>query len=152
MSQAWKPATSYSYIMKIVICGSMAFSREMVEIAEKLKQSEHEAILPRNTENYASRSLKEEIGSESTENKIKYDLIREYYSEIKNFDAVLIVNKDKNNIPGYIGGNAFLEMGFAHALNKKIYLLNDIPEMIYTDEIKAMQPIVLRGDLDKIND
>jgi len=24
--------------------------------------------------------------------------------------------------------------------------------MIYTDEIKAMQPIVLRGDLDKIND
>jgi len=137
--------------MKIIICGSMTFSKKMVEIAEKLKQSGHEAILPRNTESYARRSLKKEIGSESTENKIKYDLIREYYNEIKNSDAVLIVNKDKNNIPSYIGGNAFLEMGFAHVLNKKIYLLNDTPEMIYTDEIKAMQPITLNGDLDKIN-
>ncbi len=137
--------------MKIVICGSMAFSRKMVEIAEKLKQSGYEAILPRNTENYAKESLKDEINSESTENKIKYNLIREYYSEIKNSDAVLIVNEDKNNIPNYIGGNAFLEMGFAHALNKKIYLLNDIPEMVYTDEVKAMQPITLKGDLDKIN-
>ena len=34
-------------------------------------------------------------------------------------------------------------MGFAHVLNKKIYLLNNIPEMSYSDEIRAMQPIVL---------
>ncbi|MFA4833550.1 MAG: hypothetical protein WC619_01730 [Patescibacteria group bacterium] len=136
--------------MKIVICGSMAFSGKMVEIANKLKQAGHKAVLPRNTENYAARSLKEEIGSESTENKIKHNLIREYYNEIKNSDAVLIVNEDKNNIPNYIGGNSFLEMGFAHVLNKKIFILNSLPEMIYTDEIKAMQPVILEGDLDKI--
>ena len=58
---------------------------------------------------------------------------------------------EKNNIKNYIGGNSFLEMGFAHILNKKIFILNDIPEMIYTDEIEAMQPIALRGDLTKIN-
>jgi predicted RNA-binding protein with PUA domain len=60
------------------------------------------------------------------------------------------VNIDKGGFSNYIGGNAFLEMGFAHILNKKIFLLNEIPEMIYTDEILAMQPIVLNGDLSKI--
>jgi len=49
------------------------------------------------------------------------------------------------------GSMTLLEMGFAHILNKKIFLLNDIPEMIYTDEIEAMQPIVLNGDLTKLN-
>jgi len=29
-------------------------------------------------------------------------------------------------------------------------LLNGIPEIIYSDEIKAMQPTVLNGDLSKI--
>ena len=136
--------------MKIVICGSMAFSRKMVEIAEKLRQAGHKAVLPRNAKNYADKNLKEEIRSESSENKINHNLIREYYDEIKNSDAVLIINEDKNNIPNYVGGNSFLEIGFAHALNKKIYLLNDLPEMIYTDEIKAMQPIVLNGDLNNL--
>jgi predicted RNA-binding protein with PUA domain len=43
-----------------------------------------------------------------------------------------------------------IEMAFACALDKKIYLLNPIPEMNYSDEIFAMKPIVLSGDLSKI--
>ncbi|MEK6812962.1 MAG: hypothetical protein AABX86_02490 [Nanoarchaeota archaeon] len=35
----------------------------------------------------------------------------------------------------------------AWKLKKPIYLLNPIPEGILTDEIKAMQPIILHGDL-----
>ncbi|MCK5466551.1 hypothetical protein KAI56_03605 [Candidatus Parcubacteria bacterium] len=137
--------------MKIVICGSMAFSKEMVKIANKLKQENYKVILPRNTKEYAEKILTSETSYESTKNKIDNDLIRDYFDEIKNADAVLVINTEKNNIKNYIGGNSFLEMGFAHVLNKKIFLFNDIPEMIYTDEIKAMQPIVLRGDLTKIN-
>jgi predicted RNA-binding protein with PUA domain len=41
-------------------------------------------------------------------------------------------------------------MGFAHVLGKKIFLLNDIPEISYKDEIKMMQPIILEGELSKI--
>jgi len=78
-------------------------------------------------------------------------LIRDYFNVIKNADAILIANFEKNKIKNYIGGNSFLEMGFAHVLNKKIFIFNNIPEMIYTDEIKAMQPIVLNGNLTKIN-
>jgi predicted RNA-binding protein with PUA domain len=65
-------------------------------------------------------------------------------------DAILILNLEKNNIKGYIGGNTFLEMGFAHVLNKKIFLLNEIPEMGYKDEIVAMKPVILEGDLNRI--
>ncbi len=62
----------------------------------------------------------------------------------------LAVNIDKKGIKNYIGGNTFLEMGFAHVLDKKIFLLNEIPDISYKDEIKAMQPIILNGDLSKI--
>ncbi len=77
-------------------------------------------------------------------------MIHDYFEETKNSDAVLIVNIDKKGIKNYIGGNAFLEMGFAHCLNKKIFLLNAISDMIYTDEILAMQPSVLNGELGRI--
>lgn len=136
--------------MKIVICGSMSSAEKMIEIKNDLQGLGHEVILPRNTENYASGEVVLEDSGESTENKIKYDLIREYYREINESDAVLIVNVNKNGIDNYIGGNAFLELGFGHVLNKKIYLLNPIPTMIYVDEIMAMQPIILNNDFSRI--
>jgi hypothetical protein len=33
---------------------------------------------------------------------------------------------------------------------KKIFLLNPSPQMAYSDEIVAMKPIVINGDLSKI--
>jgi len=88
--------------------------------------------------------------SESVKNKLEHDLIRGHFKEIKNSDAVLVVNETLKGIKNYVGGNTFLEMGFAHILNKKIFILNNIPQMGYSDEIVAMQPIVLDGDLGKI--
>jgi hypothetical protein len=41
-------------------------------------------------------------------------------------------------------------MGFAFVLNKPIYLLYQIPKCSYRDEIEAMQPVVLGGDISKI--
>ena len=136
--------------MKIVICGSMTFSKSMIDVEKELLKIGHAVIIPRHTKEYAELKLAEEIHTESVKNKINYDLIRDYFEEIKNADAVLIINKEKNGIKHYIGGNSFLEMGFAHILNKKVFLLNEIPKMIYTDEIKAIQPIVLNDDLSKI--
>lgn len=129
----------------------MTSSKKMVEIANKLRRENYDVVLPRNTEEYAKEELANETSHKSIKNKIDNDLIRDYFDKIKNSDAILVVNLEKNKIKSYIGGNSFLEMGFAHALNKEIFLLSDIPEMIYTDEIKAMQPIILKGDLKKIN-
>ncbi|MEI8343641.1 MAG: hypothetical protein WCF93_01670 [Candidatus Moraniibacteriota bacterium] len=74
-------------------------------------------------------------------------MIRDYYEKIKASDAILVVNCDLNGVVGYIGGNSFLEMGFAHVLNKKIFLLNQIPETSFKDELIAMQPTILSGEL-----
>lgn len=135
---------------KIVICGSMRLSKEMVRLEKELLNLGHIVILPRFTREYASLRSEKEMHSESARNKIEHDLIREYFEEIKNNDTIVVVNKKRKNIEGYIGGNSFLEMGFAHVLHKPIYLTDQIPQMGYTDEIIAMQPIILNGNLSLI--
>ncbi|MFA5128897.1 MAG: hypothetical protein WC445_02930 [Patescibacteria group bacterium] len=136
--------------MKIVICGSMTFAKEMVAAEKELRKYGHEVILPKFTYDYADMGTSEIVHRESAANKIKHGLIRYYFDEIKGGDAILVLNNERHGIPNYIGGNSLLEMGFAHVLNKEIFLLNPIPEMGYKDEIIAMQPIVLEGDLSKI--
>jgi len=137
--------------MKIALISSVSFFKETVEVGNRLEKLGHSVILPHNFENYAKGKIPPEKGNESTAKKIENDLIRQYFNEIKNSDAVLIVNKSKNNIENYIGGNGFLEMGFAHVLNKKIFLLNSVPNMQYSDEILAMEYTVINNDLTKIN-
>ena len=65
-------------------------------------------------------------------------------------DAILVLNFDKKGIVNYIGGNTLMEIGFAHVNDKKVFLLNEVPEVSYTDEILAMYDVILNGDLTKI--
>ncbi len=137
--------------MKIVVCGSMTFAKEMVEAEKELLYLGHKVILPRFTHEYAEMATLEQMHNESAANKVKYGLIKEYFEEIKQGDAILVLNGERHGAPNYVGGNSFLEMAFAHVLDKKIFLLNPVPEMGYKDEMLAMQPIILDGDLNKIN-
>lgn len=142
--------------MQITICGSLRFVHEMQSLAEKLRKSKHKLFIPSG----AQRVLKGEIQHRELEDAkkkgtfhlitIERDAIREHYKKIKNCDAILVCNWKKDKKENYIGGNTFLEMGFAHVLNKKIFLLNPIPIVSYRDEIEAMQPIILNGDISKI--
>jgi len=142
--------------MKIAICGSLNFTYEIEKLAEKLRKLGHEVDIPISSQRIINGEITLETIKEEKENgqfsnrAIKFDSIREYWKVINKSDAILIANYDKNNIENYIGGNTFLEMGFAHVLNKKIYLFHNIPNLSYTDEIKAMQPIILQEDLTKI--
>jgi hypothetical protein len=44
-----------------------------------------------------------------------------------------------------------MEIGFAHVNDKKVFLLNPVPEDVpYVDEIKAMLDSIIDGDLCKI--
>ncbi len=136
--------------MKIAICGSMTFSPEMVEVRKKLIKLEHDVTLPDFTEHYATLDSRDSMHVESVHNKIEHDLIRGYFEVIRQHDAILIYNHSKNGIENYVGGNTLIEMAFAHVLNKKIFMYNPIPDMQYSDEMKAMQPEVLNGDLTKV--
>ena len=136
--------------MKISICGSMQFSGEIITLKNGLEDIGHFVNLPKFSEEYAKMDSIDHIITESARNKIEHDLIRKYFEVISGSDAVLVANLTKNGVKNYIGGNSFLEMGFAFVLEKGIYLLNPVPDMHYKDEILAMQPVVIHGDLTKI--
>lgn len=136
--------------MKILILGSMSFAPEMKEIGAKLTKIGFNVRLPEFTEDYTKCSTREEMHEQAVKNKLSNNLYEVYHHLIEQTDFILIVNEKKKNIDGYIGANALIEMGFAKALNKKIFLLNPIPEMDYQDEIIATTPTILNGDLSKI--
>ncbi len=142
--------------MKITICTSLSFTNEIKGIKERLLQLGHEVFVPNcsemifNGEVTLEQIEKEKESGAIVDRAIENDAIKDHFEKIKNSDAVLICNYEKKGIKNYIGGNVFLEIGFAHILNKKIFLLNPIPEVGYKEEILIMQPTVLNGDLSKI--
>ena len=90
---------------------------------------------------------------DDAEHRRKNDYFRAHYKNILESDAILVVNLEKKGMKNYIGGNVLIEMGQAYVNNKKIFLLNDIPmDLSYSDEIIAMDPICLHGDLENINE
>ena len=121
----------------------------MLEAKKFLEALGHICVVPEGTEEYASGRR---VSSECSKRKIEHDLIRKHWREIELGDAILVVNCIKNGIENYIGGNTFLEMGFAYILNKKMFLLNPVPEIrLIRQEVVAMQPIALNGDLSRIS-
>lgn len=135
---------------KIIICGSISVADEIVKIKDILEAESFEVEIPEGVKHLNEWGGENANISEKAEKKIKHDLIRGYYEKMKDYDIVLVVNPERKDTPGYIGGNTLIEMAFAHILNKPLYVLNPLPEMSYTPEILAMQPIVLDGDLDKL--
>src|SRR6185295_13440844 len=136
--------------MKIGIGGSMQHTEKILRIAEQLRAMGHEVFTPQNTDRYLGKT-DEEKEVVKLDEKYNNDAIREFWKPMQDADALVVANYDKHGIKNYIGGNAFLEMGFAHVLSQKIYLMNPIPDMpYYGTEIIAMKPIVLNGDLSKI--
>jgi len=132
--------------MRLVICGSMQFGKEMIDLKERLETLGHTVALPGDTERYATG----EKSHEGKWEKVEGDVIRTHYNKIVEADAVLVVNFTKNGVDNYIGGNGLIEMAFAHVLAKKIFLLYPVPKMSYADEIASMKPVVLDGDLSLI--
>lgn len=136
--------------MRIGVAGSMQFTERMMELCKQLEELGHSVFMSKFGPHFVGKT-DEEKEKIKLEQKYKHDAIREFWKPMQGADALLVANFDKHGIKNYIGGNAFLEMGFAHVLNQKIYLLNPIPHMPYYEtEIIAMQPTVINGDLSKI--
>lgn len=132
--------------MKIIICGSISASDEILSVQHQLQEKGHTVEIPEGVKHKELRTVDAPL-EEKAEVKIKHDLIRGYFEKIKLSEIVLIVNPAKNGIKGYIGGNTLIEMAFAHVLNKKLFVLHEIPDLPYASEILATQPVVLHGDL-----
>ena len=146
--------------MKITICGSIAFQDKILSVKEKLEKAGHEiGIWPSEVKGEDGQSIpvqeyyKIRRAAANNEKWVwdrKAEAILEHFEKVAWADAILVTNYDKNDIKGYIGGNTLMEMGLAFFLKKKIYLLNEIPELSYKEEILGLKPILLGGNLSKI--
>ena len=136
--------------MKIGIIGSMQYTEKMIETKDALDKLGHNAFVTDLHKNLVGKT-DEEKEKIKLHQKYNMDAIREFWRAMQGADAVLVLNYDKNGIKNYIGGNTLMEIGFAHVLNQKIFLLNPIPEIsYYKTEIEAVKPIIINGDLSLI--
>lgn len=143
--------------MKIYVLGSNSFIEEMVQCKNKLCKLGHEGWIHPDYEAHVNGSKKQVVEALSTGEHAKWkmdnDYIKQHYKHILESDAVLVVNLEKKGIKNYIGGNCLMEMGMAYVNNKKIFLLNDIPQDLpYLDEIIAVRPIALEGSLENVSE
>lgn len=127
--------------MKIVVSGNAYILPDIMEVQEKLEAQEHE-VTP------VFKYL-DQLEEKNEKKKEKYRL--SFFEKLKKSDALLIVNTyEKDGRKNYISGSSFLEMGFAHALGKKLFILQGVPKVSFKDEIMAMRPVILSGNLNKI--
>lgn len=130
----------------------MSFSKEMVEYGDRFERLGITPLVAPTVKFYieGSKSRDEYSSVETADLKKKYNVIRRHIDYIKGSNGILVLNFDRKGIQNYIGANSFLEIGYAFAFEKDIFLLNDIPDQPIKDEIMAMDPIVINGKLDLI--
>jgi len=140
--------------MKITICGSLTFSNEMLQAKEDLEKMGHRVVIPKDAPDVALGKHDNDNLEDDYQRCVESDIMRTHFRLIENGDAILVINKEKNNIEGYIGTATLMEIGLAYYLGKKIFLLNSPPhhsEQRWAHEIRIIQPKILNGDLNEIS-
>lgn len=139
--------------MKLMICGSMAFAKEMLVAKKKLESMGHTVNVPHDTDIHVTD---EKLVDDLDRNIIharERDLMMQSFKLVASSDAILVLNHKRKGIEGYIGTSAHMEIGLAYYLGKKIYLLNAVPshhDARWANEIRLIDPVILNGDLEKI--
>ena len=153
--------------MKITICGSIGFYKEMESARDELIKQGHEVKIPElalevpkefggGKKVYFGQYIEQNGGIDAFPAvheiwNMKEGAINDHYEKIDWCDGILVVNHEKRGINGYVGGNTLIEIGVAFYLKKKIYILNPVSsELSYKQEILGMKPRILNGDLSKI--
>src|SRR3990167_6424762 len=127
--------------MRIGVVGSMQYTEKMIDLKDQLVALGHNAFLTNLAEPFIGKTdeEKEQIKIHQKNDK---DAIREFWKLMQGADAILVANFDKHGIKNYIGGNTLMEIGFAHVLSQKVFLLNPIPDIpYYFTEIEAVRTL-----------
>lgn len=131
----------------------MTFAQQMVETKLKLEQQGHSVLLPVDAEIHVNNpSLIDDLDADARHLR-ENDILRKCFQRVAECDAVLFLNYPKNGISGYIGTSSLMEMGLAHHLGKKLFLLHDTPspkQARWAHEVSVMAPIILKEDFSKL--
>ena len=139
--------------MNILIICSKNFYSKISDIKSNLENRNIQIFLPNCYDKPETEENMWKLGKKEHQ-EFKAKMYKQSEETIKNMDAVLVLNYDKNKdgkiYKNYIGGATFLEMYDAFRLGKRIFLINEIPEGILFDEIQGFNPIILNSNLDLI--
>ncbi len=136
--------------MKITLCGSMYFSREMLGAKAKLEGMGHIVSVPSDINDCAKNP---EL-SMDMEHCLRTNVQEECFKSIAESDAILVLNHKRNGIEGYIGGATLMEIGIAQHLKKKFFLLYPpakIEDQRYSLEVQLAKPIILNGNINLVS-
>jgi hypothetical protein len=140
----------------IVICSSVAFYKDVLDIEKQLVSLGYDVRVPETakkmekTGDFDEKKQKTWYQDPSTYS-VKTTLMKNHFKEITKGDAILVVNNRKNNIDGYIGGNTLMEIAIAFQYKIPIYILNPIADTLpIKEEIYGVFPTFLNGDLKNI--
>lgn len=135
--------------MKIFICSSKYFYKDIPPIKEFLESKGHIITLPNSYDNPGMEDKMRNI-SQKEHSAWKGEMLRLQKEKVQNCDAILVLNLEKNGQKNYIGGATFLEVYMAFDFQKKIFLYNDFPDNILRDELVGMNPTIINGNLELI--
>lgn len=127
----------------VAVCGSMAHMTEWSNVIDELRADGLTVSTPDISEgkiDWSSLPDEEVI-------RRKGHLLRRHFANIAVAKAVLVCNYVKDDIDNYVGTNSLLEMEAGYLYEKPVYLLNPVPYQSSREEILAMEPIVLNGDI-----
>jgi nucleoside 2-deoxyribosyltransferase len=128
--------------MKITISGSTKKLRELERVGDQLRKLGFEVKTPVRS-NY-------HLG----DYKLRRQLMDEHLEFIKNADVFLIGNvKTAAEKFGRVGTSTYFETGWAYALGKPIFALEEIdPESDFAEDLLSLGVIVLDGDFSKMKE
>jgi nucleoside 2-deoxyribosyltransferase len=105
---------------RLCVCGSFRFRRELERLERKLKEEK------------IQYQISKKMGSHG---------ILECLGKIDDADVVYVVNPE-----GYIGKSVSVDIGYAYAKNKPIYVMNEVDDPPVRDLIKGvLSPEALIG-------
>lgn len=126
--------------MKILLICSAKFEDREREYAIALEGYGHEVLFTAGHDDPRTEG----------ESLLKYGarMMRKSITTILTIDAVLCLNFDKDGQRNYIGGATFCEMAYAFEHEKKIFILNDLPDdPKIRFEVEMFNPVMLYSDL-----
>ncbi len=128
----------------------MTFASKIMALKQKLEELGHTVSVPIDAETHSSDPGLIDDLDRDFEHCVKNDVMLKCMKTLASNDAILVANYPKNGVNGYIGTSTLMELGLAHYLDKKIFLLYPTPsykEARWAHEVRVFQPTVLNGDI-----
>lgn len=140
----------------ITICSSASFYKDVIDLQRQLQKMGFSVKVP-NTATKMARANNFDVESHKTwyQNKADYGkktkLMKDHFKKVLEADAILVYNKEKNGISGYIGGNGLMEMTLAFHYKKPIFIYEPISEKLsIAEEVYGLNSVFINKNLNLI--